>query len=78
MSKIVLFLIKLYQKYLSFDTGLGRFLVFGRPVCRHFPTCSQYTYQMVEKRGVIRGLALGGKRILGCSHLENFKFKILN
>ncbi|OGK40547.1 membrane protein insertion efficiency factor YidD [Candidatus Roizmanbacteria bacterium RIFCSPHIGHO2_12_FULL_44_10] len=34
--------------------------------CRFRPTCSQYTYQAVEKYGVIKGLYLGMRRILRC------------
>lgn len=35
-------------------------------VCRFEPTCSKYTYQAVEKYGVIKGLFLGIKRIGRC------------
>lgn len=34
--------------------------------CRFEPTCSRYTYQAIEKFGVIRGVYLGAKRILKC------------
>jgi len=35
-------------------------------VCRFFPTCSEYTYQAVEKYGSIKGIWLGLKRIVRC------------
>jgi len=58
MSKsISLGLIKLYQKFLSPLTG---------GACRFYPTCSHYTYEAIEKYGALRGIWMGGKRILRC------------
>jgi putative membrane protein insertion efficiency factor len=34
--------------------------------CRYFPTCSQYTYEAVEKHGWVRGSWMGLKRIGRC------------
>ena len=34
--------------------------------CRYEPTCSMYTYQAIEKFGIIKGIYLGTKRILRC------------
>lgn len=57
MKKWTLYLVKFYQKYLS-------------PIlpksCRFHPTCSQYTYEAIEKYGVSKGIYLGAKRILKC------------
>jgi uncharacterized protein len=36
------------------------------PSCRYIPTCSEYTYQAVEKYGVARGVWLGLNRLLRC------------
>jgi len=36
------------------------------PTCRFYPTCSTYTYQAIEKYGVLKGCFLGFKRILKC------------
>ena len=70
MKKIILKLIKFYQKYLSLDQGLLRNLVFGKNsqvlICRYQPTCSDYTYQAVGKYGVYKGLILGFKRVARC------------
>jgi uncharacterized protein len=34
--------------------------------CRFEPTCSVYTYQAIEKYGVIKGSWMGAKRIARC------------
>ena len=57
MRKILIFLIKFYQKAIS--PFLGR-------TCRFYPTCSEYTKQAVEKYGALKGLYLGLVRILKC------------
>lgn len=65
MKKIILFLIRAYQKTLSLDHGLLSY-VYSERLCRFHPTCSQYTYQAIEKYGVMRGSWMGIKRILRC------------
>lgn len=64
-KKIVLHLILFYQKYLSWG-GIFRFLFLTDKACRYSPTCSEYTYQAVEKHGVLKGLGFGFGRILRC------------
>jgi putative membrane protein insertion efficiency factor len=34
--------------------------------CRFYPTCSSYMQEAIEKKGVLRGLACGIKRIVRC------------
>jgi uncharacterized protein len=36
------------------------------PSCRFYPSCSEYTYQAVEKYGALRGGWLGLRRISRC------------
>lgn len=57
IKMIVLKLIVLYKSYIS------PLLI---PKCRFYPSCSQYCYDAVEQYGLIKGLALGFKRVLRC------------
>jgi len=36
-------------------------------ICRFTPTCSEYTYEAVEKYGVLKGLSMGLKRVVRCN-----------
>jgi putative membrane protein insertion efficiency factor len=61
-----LLLIRLYQKTLSPDhSWLKRFHPYG--YCRFYPTCSQYGYEVIQKRGLIRGVPLTIWRIFRCN-----------
>lgn len=57
MSRLVLVLIRVYQHTLSH-------LFAGS--CRFYPSCSQYTYEAVERYGWLRGSWLGARRIARC------------
>lgn len=66
MKKILLWLIKIYQKTISPDHGiLAKLFPYG--YCRFRPTCSQYCYQAIEKYGIIKGGLLGFWRICRCN-----------
>lgn len=56
--RIVLLLIRLYKRFLSPLLGSN---------CRFYPSCSSYTYQAIEKYGVLRGSWLGARRIIRCN-----------
>lgn len=58
-SKIAIFIINIYQKYISSAFGSNR--------CIFYPTCSEYTKQAVDKYGIIKGSILGFIRILKCN-----------
>lgn len=36
------------------------------PSCRFTPTCSEYTFNAIEKYGIIKGIHLGIEQILKC------------
>ena len=57
--------IRFYQKWLSLDQGVPS--VLGLKVCRFHPTCSEYTYQSIEKFGIVKGSLKGTYRILRCN-----------
>ena len=60
MKKLTLSLIKLYKRFLS-PTN------FGLDTCRFTPSCADYTYEAVEKYGLLKGLAKGMWRVLRCN-----------
>lgn len=57
MKKVAVLAIRLYQLILSPLLG-------GQ--CRFYPSCSSYTGEAIEKYGVLKGILLGGKRLLKC------------
>ncbi len=54
---LLMALIIVYQRCVS------PFLV---PVCRYYPTCSEYALGCVEKYGVVKGAWLALRRLLRC------------
>ncbi len=66
MKRLVLDAIRFYQRTRFFHGVIARQFFLTDRVCRFSPTCSNYTYQAVEKYGVIQGLWLGVKRISSC------------
>ena len=61
MKYVALAIIRVYQKTLS------RMLP---PSCRYDPSCSHYTYEAVQKHGLIKGGWMGLKRIGRCHPLS--------
>jgi len=58
MTSIMLFLIKSYKKWISPLLGER---------CRFYPSCSEYTYEAIEKYGPLKGVALGAYPLLRCN-----------
>lgn len=65
MKPVVLFLLNIYIKYLSFDRGVLKVFSTGQ-TCKYSPTCSKYTYEAILRYGILKGSALGLKRISTC------------
>ena len=61
MTKILIFIIKIYQYFISPLLGNK---------CRFLPTCSEYFIEALKTQGLIRGLKLGLKRILKCHPIK--------
>ena len=58
MKKLFIFLIKLYQKYLS---------PLKTTRCPYYPCCSQYGLEAIEKHGAIKGGFLAAYRVCRCN-----------
>ena len=58
MKKLLIKMIRLYQKYIS--PGLGNH-------CKFYPTCSEYAKQAIDKYGIIKGNILAIYRIIRCN-----------
>ncbi len=58
MKRLVLGLIRFYKRFVS---------PLLPPSCIYYPTCSEYTYQAIEKYGILRGSWMGFLRILRCN-----------
>lgn len=67
LKNLLLKVIRFYQKYLSFDSGILKALFLTDKACRFNPSCSEYTYQAVKKYGILHGSFKGLKRILKCN-----------
>jgi putative membrane protein insertion efficiency factor len=57
MRRLLLSLIRFYQHYISPAMGSN---------CRYYPSCSQYTYEAIERYGPLRGAWMGARRISRC------------
>lgn len=70
MRKIILKIIKIYQKTVSLDHGP---LSYRYPAgfCKFYPTCSQYAYQAIECFGVLKGGGRAILRVLRCNPLSH-------
>ncbi|MCD7884110.1 MAG: membrane protein insertion efficiency factor YidD [Lachnospiraceae bacterium] len=58
MKKILIRMIRFYQKYLS---------PLKRTRCPYTPTCSQYGLEAIQKYGALKGSAMAAWRIMRCN-----------
>ena len=61
MTKILIFIIKIYQYLISPMLGSR---------CRFLPTCSEYFIEALKTQGLTMGIRLGIKRILKCHPIK--------
>lgn len=59
MSKLLIFLVKFYQKHIS--------KLKGGSTCRFTPTCSSYAIDAIREWGAVRGLVMTVWRIIRCN-----------
>ena len=68
-KRSVMLLIRIYQKLFSFDHSF-----WARPdiirVCVFYPSCSEYTWQAINRFGLIKGSILGAWRVVRCNPLS--------
>ena len=57
MSKILIFIVRIYQYFISPLLGSR---------CRFLPSCSEYFIEALKTQGLIIGIKLGVKRIFKC------------
>ncbi len=65
-QKIIIKLVKYYQKFISPDHSIWAKAMNNPPYCKHIPSCSQYMIESVEKKWAIIGFLKGLLRILRC------------
>jgi putative membrane protein insertion efficiency factor len=59
MGHVCIFVIRLYQKYLSPFKG--------SPVCKYYPSCSSYALTAIERYGFFKGGLMSCWRLLRCN-----------
>jgi len=57
MRQLVLALIRFYQRFISPALPSS---------CRFTPSCSQYSYEAIQRYGLLKGSWLGLRRIVRC------------
>jgi len=67
MKKTLIYLIELYQKYLSPDHSLWAKSSNKPPYCKFTPSCSDYMKESIEKKWIIIWLIKWIWRILRCN-----------
>jgi putative membrane protein insertion efficiency factor len=65
MLKLIELMVKFYQNVIS---------PYLPVTCRYSPTCSEYFYDATRKKGVLKGIILGLKRLIKCSPLGGSGF----
>lgn len=64
---LLLFILNLYQKFLSPDHSFWSKDIYPHGYCKFHPTCSEYSKQCIKKYGAFIGVFKGLWRILRCN-----------
>lgn len=67
MKHILLFLIKIYQIFFSFDHGIPHKLYPNHRICIFYPSCSAYGYESIKRYGTLIGGYLTVRRLIRCA-----------
>ncbi len=66
MVRIIISLIKIYQKTLSPDHGVLKYK-YPYGFCRFYPSCSEYSIKAFSKHGLVLGFSMSILRIIKCN-----------
>lgn len=73
LKKSLLAIIRIYQKTISPDRGIHSRVLknesaiyIASNICRFYPTCSDYAFQAIKKKGLFKGLFMAIRRISRC------------
>lgn len=68
MRYFFIFLVKIYQKIVSPETGfITGLLGIRKKTCIYYPSCSQYSIEAFKKHGSLKGIFLTVSRIVRCN-----------
>ena len=65
--RVLIAVIWFYQKTLSPDHSFWAKAANSQGYCKYYPTCSEYSHQVIKKKGLIIGLPKTIWRILRCN-----------
>lgn len=63
---LVIRIIRIYQKTLSFDHGFLK-IFYPHGFCRFYPSCSDYGVEAIKKYGIIKGGIMTTWRVMRCN-----------
>ena len=75
-GKIAVGLINIYQALLSPDHSWLK-ARYPNGYCRHYPSCSEYSKQAIEKFGVLKGGLFAINRVLKCNPFVESKIDLV-
>jgi putative membrane protein insertion efficiency factor len=66
-ARSIIFCIRVYQGYFSPDHSPSGKLKYPYGFCKYHPTCSMYAIAVIQKYGVVIGVAKATYRVLRCN-----------